>query len=301
MADIDMVEETDAAAPADPWRPPGTTVVAILALAWFVIELGINYRTVDPQTGEVATAQEALTLPTTVAATLIAGAAIGLICVRRLSGRFGDVERWRSRSFAGAVGGLPVGIVAAVGAVSSYHAGSLAVWVAVTLGLVGVIGGALAGIRPTATVTAGLAGTLAYVAIVFVEALFRNNLRSLLGNQSTNGGYADAEARLVLIVAVVSAIVAGVTAFAFLRRTGLALPWPVYLGAGATPGLVLLFAEAATWLGGRAMLNQLGRASEFDKITVSLATSSLVDNGMIVLFGGAITAMILVGRTLRAR
>jgi hypothetical protein len=125
-------------------------------------------------------------------------------------------------------------------------------------------------------------------------------LLNLFGAGNTVGTYATAEFWLSTVVSIVAGIVAGLTAYIFIRRSGLALPWPVYLAAGAVPGTLLLLAELASWLGGFSLLRAVGRFSEFDRLAVATLQPGRVNHGMIVFFAGAVTAVILVGRTMRA-
>jgi MFS family permease len=294
-----MVDEPSVETPVDedPWRPPGTFPVATLAMVWLAIDLGIAYRTIDR--GPLASTQVALFLPSIIVAALVAGAAIGLVTVGWLADRFGGIERPLRRVAAATVGGLAVGLVAAVGIVAAYHNGASVAAVAITVAVAAIGGGALAAMRPTVVVAAGLTGTLAYAMVSFVEAYFRNDLLNLFGAGDTVGSYATADSRLSLVVSIVTGAVGGAAAFVFLRRSGLTLPWPAYLGAGAVPGLLLLVAELAAWLGGATLMRAVGKVSAFDRLAVATLQPGRVNHEMIVFFVGMVTAVILVGRTMR--
>ena len=295
-SDVQLAES----ATVDPWRPPGTSLVATLAMVWLAIDLGIAYKTIDLKRGALAGAQVALFLPSIAAAALVAGAAIGLLSSAFFAGRFGGIERVRGRLLAGLLGGLVIGLISGFGMLTSYHGGTSSVAVAITVGVVATLGGGLSAVRPTAAVAGGLAGTIAYAAVTFVEAYFRNDLLNLFGAGNTVGSYATADSRLSLVVSIVTGIVGGAVSFLFLRRTALALPWPGYLAAGALPGIVLLFAQFATWVGGAPLMHELGKVSEFDKIAITTLQPGQVNSEMIVFFAGAVTAVILVGRTMRS-
>jgi MFS family permease len=276
---------------------PGASVVAALALVWLAVDLGVAFKTIDQ--GAIASTQVALFLPSLVVATLTAGAAIGVLTVGWLADRFGGSGRRRARIAAGAVGGVAVAVISAGGLLASYRGASV-VAVAITLGVVAIGGGALAAVRPAVTIVAGVAGTLAYAAVSFVEAYFRDDLLNLFWDATTVGAYAAADSQLSLVVSIVTGTVAGLTAYIFIRRSGLTLPWPVYLAAGAVPGTLLLLAELASWLGGFSLRSAVGRFSEFDRLAVATLQPGRINHGMIVFFAGAVTAVILVGRTMRA-
>ena len=299
------VKKTAAAAPKepvvpeDPWRPAGSLLVAVLSLLWLAIDRGIAYKTIKE--GDLASAQVALFLPSITTAALVAGAAVGVLAVGRLADRYGGIERKVPRMLAGATGGAAVAVVAAGGMLASYHHGSSVVAVAVTNNKNTNNNNNKTTNQPIVSVAAGLAGTLAYALVSFVEALFRDRLLSLFGATGTVGSYATADSRLRLAVAVLTGSVAGATAYVFLRRSALTLPWPAYLAAGAVPGLVLLLAELAAWLGGAPLMRAVGKLSEFDKLAVTTLQPGRINHDMIVFFVGAVTTLILVGRTMKPR
>jgi MFS family permease len=281
------------------FRPAGSLAVAVLALVWLVIDLGIAYKTV--RDGVLADTQVALIIPSITAAALVAGAAIGVLAVGRLADRFGGVGRPLPRVLSGAVGGAVVAVVAVTGMLLAYHAGSAVAAIAITVAAAAVGGGALAAIRPTATIAAGLAGSLAYTVVSVIEAFFRDSLLRLFGaGTNTVAAYAAAENRLSLVVSLLTGIIAGATAFIFLRRSGLTLPWPAYLAAGAVPGALLLIADGVAWLGAIQLRQAIGALSEFDRISLAMLQPAKTNSEMIVLFAGTVTAVILVGRTMRS-
>jgi MFS family permease len=288
---------TPPVAETDPWRPAGSVVVAALALAWLVIDFGIAYKTITD--GALASTQVALFLPTLTAAALVGGAAAGVVAVGRLADRFGGVERALPRIASGAIGGVVAAAVAAGGMVAAYR-GSSVVAVTITLAVAAIAGGALAACRPTAAIAGGLAGCLAYAMLTFIQAIFRDRLLNVFGDTSTVATYVSADNRLSLVVSILTGIAGGATAFVFLRRSGLALPWPVYLAAGAVPGLVLLLAEFVSWLGGRSLVRAVVKFSELDGFALHAMQPDRIEHSMIVFFAGAITGIILVGRTMRA-
>jgi MFS family permease len=293
-----VVDEPDLEQVDNPWRPSGSLLVAVLAVAWLLIDLGVAYNSISE--GVMATTQVALFLPSLAGAALMAGAALGVVVMARLADRFGGVERAVPRALSGAIGGAVIAVLTVGGMLAAYHSGSAVAAVAITLAVVSIGGGALAAVRPTAVVSAGLAGMLAYTVVSFVEAYFRDSLLNLFGAGDTVATYTAADSRLSLAVSLVTGIVAGVGAFVFLRSSGLALPWPVYLAAGAVPGLILLLSEAATWIGGLPLRSAIGRYSEFDRFSLAMLQPGRINHDLIVLFVGTVTAIILVGRTMKA-
>ena len=283
----------------DAFRPAGSLAVAVLALVWLVIDLGIAYKTV--REGVLADTQVALIIPSITAAALVAGAAVGVLAVGRLAGRFGDVERAVPRVLSGALGGSVIAVVAVAGMLLAYHAGAAVAAVAITVAVAAIGGGALAAIRPTATIAAGLAGSLAYTVVSVIEAFFRDSLLRLFGaGANTVAAYAAAENRLSLVVSLLTGIIAGATAFVFLRRSGLTLPWPAYLAAGAVPGALLLIADGVAWLGAIQLRQAIGAFSEFDRISLAMLQPAKTNSEMIVFFAGTVTAVILVGRKMKS-
>ncbi|MFJ8577125.1 hypothetical protein [Micromonospora sp. NPDC093277] len=80
-----------------------------------------------------------------------------------------------------------------------------------------------------------------------------------------------------------------------------ALRWPAYLIAGAGPGLLLLLTEVIIRVGGRGLLDLAAALSEADQVAQTALGTSRIDNGIWVLFVGALTALVAFGRTLGPR
>jgi MFS family permease len=283
----------------DAFRPAGSSPVALLAMAWLVIDLGIAYKTV--REGVLADTQVLLIIPSITAAALVAGAAIGLLAVGRLAERFGGIERAVPRVLSGAIGGAAVAILAVAGMLTAYHRGVAVAAMAITVAVAAIGGGALAAARPSATIAAGLAGSLAYTVVSVIAAFFRDSLLRLFGaGADTVAAYTSAESRLSLVVALLTGTIAGATAFVFLRRSGLTLPWPAYLAAGAVPGALLLLADLVAWIGATSLRSTIGALSEFDRLSLSMLQPAKTNSEMIVFFVGTVTAVILVGRTMQS-
>ncbi|MGI5245314.1 hypothetical protein [Dactylosporangium sp. CA-139066] len=274
---------------ADLWRPARAVFVAGFALVLLFLTLFSAYGHVP------GPAVAALVLPGVLTPTLIAGAALGVLAV----GRFAPEAQWRRRLLYGGLGGLPVGLLAMGGMLAAYHTGPSVAYVATTVAVAGVLGGLIAAAQPVSAIVAGAAAGVLASAIGLLVAYFQNDLVNLFGNQETVGSMADASYRLQLTTSIVSGLAAGALAFGYLRRTGLALPWPAYPLAGAVPGLLTLGAALVGWIGGLPLSHAVARDSEFDAAIIANRLPEQVNHGLILLFAGAFLAMILVGRTLK--
>ncbi|GAA3202642.1 hypothetical protein GCM10010532_023290 [Dactylosporangium siamense] len=266
-------------------RPITVVVVALVLLA---LTLWSTYSVIANAASEfLITTLAALVLPSILLATILAGGAAGILAVGLLP--------WRPL-LAGLAGGLVVGLLAMAGTLVAYHHGPAVPYVAAVVAVTGALGGATAAFRPLA---AGIAGGVAATGLGLVVAYFQNDLVDLFGNQETVGTMAEAASRLQLTTSVVSGVLAGAVAFAYLRRTGLALPWPVYPAAGAAAGALTLVSTLLGWLGRLPLTEIVEDYSEFDAQIIYSRLPEQINHGMIVLFAGAFVAMILVGRTIR--
>jgi hypothetical protein len=68
--------------------------------------------------------------------------------------------------------------------------------------------------------------------------------------------------------------------------------------AGAGPGLLLVLGEGLTRTAGARVLELAGKVSELELTVQRLLSGSRLNSGLIILFVGAITAVIAIGRTL---
>jgi hypothetical protein len=271
------------------WRPGRAVFVAGFALVLLFLTLFSAYGHVPDA------AIAALVLPAVLTPTLIAGAAVGVLAV----GRFAADAGPRRRLLSGALGGHPVGLLTMGGMIPAYHTGPSVAYVAATVAVAGVLGGLAGAARPVSSVAAGAAAGVLASGVGLLVAYFQNDLVDLFGNRETVGSMADAAYRLQLTTSIVSGLAAGALAFGYLRRTGLALPWPAYPLAGAVPGLLTLAAALLGWIGGRPLSHAVAKESEFDAAIIASRLPEQVNHGLILLFAGAFIAMILVGRTLK--
>ncbi|KAB1949782.1 hypothetical protein F8271_00680 [Micromonospora sp. ALFpr18c] len=298
----------DAAIPnGRPAPAPGAAVLALLALGWLTAMLWSTREAItSASAGITAISLSAFALPGVISAALVAGAAMALAGGNLLARRYGD---WVTLRFVGAIGvGMVVGLAAALAINLTYFDTSITNVIAGTTAAAAVIGGAIAGARsaPTvgAVVTAAL-GTLLFV-VAFSQA--RDPLFDLFGAGDSQESMVNAAKWVSRTESLVAGLLAGLLAFGYLTwarrrvvRRDPATPaprWPAYLLAGAGPGLLLLVAEVIIRIGGRSLLDLASALSEADAVAQTSLGTSRVDNGIWVLFVGALTALIAFGRTL---
>jgi hypothetical protein len=129
-----------------------------------------------------------------------------------------------------------------------------------------------------------------------LEGLFSGTLRdAIAGDDSVAAQYA-AIGRVGFAAALIGGAVAGLSASLYLRRSG--LTWPAHIAAGATPGLLLLFADVATRLGGAPLLRAATGNDIFDRRALDLVSDTRLSTALVVLFTGAIVAIVVHGRAL---
>ena len=232
-------------------------------------------------------------LPVVIAATMLAGGAAGLAALawRPLASGL----RWALTTGAGAL----VGAVAAGLIVWGYGHRSSIVQLALSVLAAGTLGGALAGIRPGQVVRVGLAGALVASVADSALSLFTVPLMRLFGGGGSPAGWLAAASRLALTASLIGGAVAGLTAFALLYRARCGWRFPAYLGAGAAAGVLLLLTELITRIGGLQIFGIVGRLSPADPTYLDYVAQSRLDYAMIVLFVGAIVALLCLGATMR--
>jgi hypothetical protein len=271
-----------------PARERGPFVIAALSLLWFAATLWVAHDAIiSALTPSLAIVNAALALPLVISSGLLAGAAAGVAATARIR---------RRRALAGAAVGFAVGAVAGGLVLVGYGTAAALVSLAVAIALASAAGGAFAGVRAPAALTAGLAGALVWFGVGLVEGVFTGSLQRLFGSGRSPGAQLAAAGRLSLVVALLGGVLAGVASYRYLKNRGLA--WPAYLAAGATPGLLLLAADLATRVGGRPLLRLAGTAGEADRIALDYVASNRLSTALVVLFAGAITTIVAVGRTL---
>jgi hypothetical protein len=169
-----------------------------------------------------------------------------------------------------------------------------------TIAAAATIGGALGGFRVPRVVAAICWGGIAVFAVGFlinylpVYHLFASgDSASRVGGASWFG----------FLQALVSGLAAGVVSFMSLRRArrridGTDVRWPLYAVAGAGPGLLLILAEGLARTGGARVIDLAGQVSELERSVQTTLSASRLNSALITFFVGALTAIILIGRTL---
>lgn len=284
--------------PEDAHRRAGRAPVVLLALGllWLAGYLWSAHADIigtgdDPL---VVVTEAALALPGLVAVTVLCGAATG-----------GAVLRWRDRrgwvGFALSAGcGLLIGLVAGALILFGYGHRSSVVALAWAVLAAGVIGGLLGSLRPPEMLSAGLAAAIFGPFLLDVlPNLWQGHLLRLFGAGDTVASQFSAVRTLSIVEALTAGLVAGLVAFWYLRRSGAAVGFLGYLGAGAAPGLLLLIAEAVTRVGGARLFNAAGNLSAFDRVVIDYTNGSRLNHHLVVFFIGAIVALIGFGVTLK--
>jgi hypothetical protein len=141
-------------------------------------------------------------------------------------------------------------------------------------------------------------GSLVRFALGFLEGLFGGRLREAIVRDDSVAAQLAAVGQIGFAMALVGGAVAGLTASVYLRRSG--LKWPAYLAAGAAPGLLLLIADVATRLGGTPLLRAMSGGDVFDERATRLVAATRLSTALVVLFTGAVAAIIVHGRSLDA-
>jgi hypothetical protein len=293
LADDDSAfeDEDDDAAPGSSLAPGTLLMLGVLWLA--AMMWSAHAELAGATDASVILSSAALSLPAIVAACLLAGAGAGLAAATRFGG-----ESPARRAGAGAAAGAACGLLAGGAVLLTYGGGWSIAALAITIGLAGVVGGAAAGM-PLPALAAGVAATLGVFATGVVVRLFEPQLTALLGAGDSIPSRVDARERYLWLAALLYGLVGGLIAYLFLHRRGPEQRWPAYLMAGGFAGALVLVGEVLTRVGGARLLGLVSQISDDDRASLFYAGGARITTGLVVLFLGAITAMILFGRTLR--
>ncbi|MFE9688670.1 hypothetical protein [Micromonospora sp. NPDC005806] len=296
----------DEAAPAaDRPYAPGAIVLAVVAVGWLAAMLWSTQAAItSAAAGVTAISLSAYALPGVITAALVAGAAVALAVTNPL-------DRVTLRFLAAVGAGLLVGLAAAVAVNLTYADNATTNTIAGTTAAAAIIGGAMAGARHARVVGALASAALAAQIFVVLFSRARDPLSDLFGAGDTQQSMLDAAKWVSRTESLLAGLIAGLVAFGYLawsrrraaRRDGFApeLRWPAYLVAGAGPGLLLLLTEVIIRIGGHGLLDLAAALSDADQVAQTALGTSRVDNGIWVLFVGALTALIAFGRTLGPR
>ncbi|MFG1737188.1 hypothetical protein ACGFLT_04130 [Micromonospora chalcea] len=284
---------------------PGALVLALVSIGWLAAMLWSTREAIhSTAAGVTAISLSAYALPGVITAALVSGATVALAATNRL-GR-------ATLRFLAAVGtGLVVGLLAAVAINLTYADNATTNTIAGTTAAAAIIGGAMAGARQARVVGAITAATLTAQIFVVLFSRARDPLSDLFGAGETQQSVLDAAKWVSRTESLLAGLLAGLAAYLYLtwsrrraeRRDGVASPlrWPAYLVAGAGAGLLLLLTEVIIRIGGRGLLDLAAALSEADEVAQTALGTSRVDNGIWVLFVGALTTLLVFGRTLGPR
>lgn len=305
----------------DPGNPPGRThaparhdttyasyspsraalgILAGLSLAWLAVMLWVAHASVSSDAGAVALATAASSLPSLVSAALVGGAATGLLA-SGLPGAPAGSGRSAGARFGTTVGaGAVIGLAAGIAFIAVSGTDPARMVLAGTLAAGATLGGAIAGLRATRVVLAAVAAALAVFITGFALGLVKAPIQDLYGAGGGEAARLSAAGWFAATSATACGLAAGFTAYRVLggARRRPALRWPAYLVAGAGPGVLLLVTEVIVRTGGAKLLGLVREISDADRVLQTWAGGSRVNNALVVLFVGAIVAIIGLGRTL---
>jgi iron complex transport system permease protein len=282
-------------------RPSSAGVVlAVVGLLWMAGLLWSARATITGQNdAELEVTSTAYALPGVISASLVGGAAVAL-AVLAAAGRgraLGATLR-----FAIATGtGLVLGLLGAVTIITINRDGWVYAVGGATVAAAATIGGALAGFRAPRVLAAVCWASIA----VFAVGVVLNFVPwlDLFGSGGSTSSQFGAASWFSLTQRVLSGLAAGLVSYRVLRRAGrraggVDLRWPWYALAGAGPGLLLILAEGLARTAGARVLDLAGRVSELETTVQRMLSGSRLNSALIVMFIGAVTAIIAVGRTL---
>ena len=270
--------------------------LAVAGLLWMAGLLWSARATITGRSNaEMEVTSTAYALPGAVAASLVAGAAVGLAVVALIGRRR---ELGATARFAVATGaGLVLGLLGALSIITINTEGWVYAVVGGSVAAAATVGGGLAGLRTPRVLAVICWGAIAVFLVGVLLTFLQDVLFGLFGAGDSAASRAGAANWYSLTQAVLSGLAAGVLAYLLLRRARPAWPW--YALAGAGPGLLLIAGEIITRAAGARVLELAGRVSELELTVQRMLSGSRLNSALITLFVGAITAILLVGRTLK--
>jgi hypothetical protein len=251
---------------------------------------------------EMEVTSTAYAMPGAVSASLVAGAAVALAVLASAT-RGGRAPGVTVRFVIATGTGLAIGLLGALTIITINTDAWLYAVVGGTVAAAATIGGALAGFRYRRVTAAVCWGAVTVFVVGFVLTVLQDALLPILGSGDTAASRTSAATWFGLLQAVLGGLACGIVAYRVLRRArrrsgGVDLGWPQYALAGAGPGLLLVVGEALTRTAGSRVLELAGKVSELELTVQQMLSGSRLNNGLVVLFVGAFTAIIAVGRTL---
>ncbi|MBB5870225.1 F0F1-type ATP synthase assembly protein I [Allocatelliglobosispora scoriae] len=288
-AQVAIDRHMDTPEPAAPAR--GGFWLAFAAIAWLAVTLwSTRAGLADDADESVALNEAALRLPSVVQASLLAGAAVGYA----IAGRLSTTSR---RAVGGLIVGLLIGVLASGAVLLAHGMPARAAGVAaVCVGLGGAVGGALGSLRPTELIGAALPAAIAVTGVDFVLNLLRSSIIGIFGDATTQAEIVSRDGLFLGSKALLVGLVAGTIAYALLRRTS--VKWPVYVAAGGGAGIIIGLSELLTRTVGAQIFSLASDVSDADRTVQAWVGGARLNHALVVLFVGALLAMILHGRTL---
>ncbi|MFI1990040.1 hypothetical protein [Actinoplanes sp. NPDC020271] len=277
-------------------------LLAVAALAWAAGML-VSARAKITSWADAAmeVTSTAYALPGAVSAAIVAGAAFSLLVITLISTRrrLGATTRFA----VGTGAGLLTGVLCALVLFTINTEGTMYAAVGGTVAAAATIGGAFAGLRIPPVIAAAAWGTLGVflVGLVLNDSYVQGPVLNLLGNDTTEAA-ADANQYFSYGQSALGGLAAGLIAFVVLRRAGRRagtdLRWPFFLVAGGGAGLLSVISEVLTRTAGAQVLDLAGKVSELETSVQQILSTNRLNSALIVLFAGAFTAMVAVGRTM---
>jgi iron complex transport system permease protein len=297
-----MTTQEETTTPGDTVERPSSAgiVLALVGLLWMA---GLLWSARATITGRDDAAMEvtstAYALPGAISASLVGGASVALAVLAAIGrGRtLGATLR-----FAIATGtGLVLGLLGAVSIITINRDGWVYAVVGGTVAAAATIGGALAGFRAPRVLAAVCWASITVFAIGvllnFVPWL------ELFGSGNSTSSQFGAASWFSLTQRVLGGLAAGLVSYWSLRRArrragGDDVRWPWYALAGAGPGLLLILGEGLARTAGARVLELAGKVSELETTVQQMLSGSRLNSALIVMFIGAVTAIIAVGRSM---
>ena len=243
---------------------------------------------------EMEVTSAAYALPGAISASLVAGAATALAVVTAISRRRAPGATTRFAVATGA--GLGLGLLGALVIITINTEGWVYAVVGGSVAAAATIGGALAGFRVPKVVAAICWGAVAVFLVGVLLTFVQDVLFGVFGARDTAASQTSAAGWYSLTQSALSGLAAGLVAYFLLRRDRLA--WTYHGLAGAGPGLLLVVGELLTRTAGSRVLDLAARVSPLEVTVQQVLSSARLNSALIVLFVGAVVAIIAYGRSL---
>ncbi|MQA27594.1 MAG: hypothetical protein GEU94_19515 [Micromonosporaceae bacterium] len=295
------IAPTENAATSRPELPGSTLVWVLLAGAtvWFAARLWAVRGTLAALAEEVGVSQSAITglvtfaLPTMIAAALVVGASVGLALRVWAPLAVARDPRVSMRLVVGAAAGLVAAGVTGAALLVSGHP-TVAVW---GVASAAALGGLISAGAPR-VLAAGLAGALAVAVLQFLFSLpaVISPVRGLLDGSGTGPEVADAYRQMAMITGGLSGVAAGVLAYLVLRRLRV-VGLGGHIAAGGAAGAFLLISEVVSRITLPILIDRVGGLAPGDVLVLQMLATARLNEGLMLFFAGAVTALILLGRS----